>query len=617
MCGISGYIGKENHGVNIVFNMLKRLEYRGYDSAGIAYLKKNRTNKIVVYKDVGKVDEVFKKCKIENSNLCIGHTRWATHGKVSKENAHPHTDCDGSFAIVHNGIIENYAQLKEMLIKEGHKFKSETDTEVIVHLIEKFYKENNHENKFEAAVVNAISLLSGSYGIIVISDKEEKMIAARLGSPLIIGIKKEEFFVSSDINGLLPYTKNIISLHDNEIAILTREKYEIKNKDLIPIKKEIEEIKHDLISAEKDGFPHFMLKEIFEQPKVIRETMKGRLRVNEGIARLGGIKMSDSEIRNISKIVIVGCGTSFYAGMIGKYVIEELARIPVEVDYSSEFKYKAPILNKNILVIAISQSGETSDTLAALREAKERGANVMGIVNVVGSTIAREAEKGVYIYAGIEIGVASTKAFIAQITALYLLALHFARSRNTISGNILYEYIREFQQIPEKVEKILKNEKVEKIKEIAEKYYKYKDFLFLGRGYNYPIALEGALKLKEISYIHAEGYPAGEMKHGPIAMIDKNFPTVAICVNDSVYEKTKSNIEEIKARNGKIIIIATEGDEEINKYGDEIFYVPKTLSLFYPFLTVIPLQLFAYYCAIKLGRDVDKPRNLAKSVTVE
>ncbi|MFN3527909.1 MAG: glutamine--fructose-6-phosphate transaminase (isomerizing) [Candidatus Altarchaeaceae archaeon] len=625
MCGICAYIGKNDDAINIVFNLLKRLEYRGYDSAGIAYIK---DNKIFVHKDVGEVDKIIEaykiqKSSIQKSNICIGHTRWATHGKVTKENAHPHTDCNNEFAVVHNGIIENYDTIKEMLIKEGHKFKSETDTEVIAHLIEKFYKEginNNRQITLEEAVRNALSVVNGSYGIAVISTKEEKVVAARLGSPIIIGIGEDGYYVSSDYPALIRYTKNVINLHDNEIAILTKDNYEIKDMKLIPVKKEIFEIKEDLISAEKNGYPTYMLKEIFEQPKVIEETMRGRLLLNEGIARLGGIKMNDDEIRNISRIIIIACGTSLHAGMIGKYVIEELARIPVEVAYASEFKYSSPILNKNTLVIAISQSGETADTLMALREAKNRGAQVMGIVNVVGSSIAREAGRGVYIYAGPEIGVASTKAFTAQMTALYLLAMHFGRARNTISQNMLHEYVREFSKIPEKVKEILDEKNVKKIMKISKKFSKYKNFLFLGRGYNYPIALEGALKLKEISYIHAEGYPSGEMKHGPIAMIDENFPCVFICVDDNVRDKVINNIKEIKARKGKVIIIATEGDKEISKItgkNDEILYVPRTMNIFYPFLTIIYLQLFAYYCAINLGRNVDKPRNLAKSVTVE
>ncbi len=618
MCGISAYVGKENNAAEIVFNMLSRLEYRGYDSAGIAYVKEG---KIFVVKDKGMVEDVRKQYIPEHSDLCIGHTRWATHGEPSRINAHPHLDCKQEIAIVHNGIIENYIALKKMLEDKGHKFISATDSEVLSHLIEEFYNKDDILT-LEDAVRQAIALLRGSYGIAVISSKEEKIVAARLGSPIIVGIgkDKDEYFVSSDTNALLPYTNLTIPLNDGEIAILTKNECNILNKDAIPIEKKIEKILHDLQSAEKGEYAHYMLKEIFEQPRVINETMRGRLRVEEGIAKLGGVKMKDEEIRNISRIVFIACGTSLHAGMLGKYLMEEIARIPTEVEYASEFKYKFPVLDKNTLVIAISQSGETADTIASLREARERGANTLGIVNVVGSTIARESEKGVYVYAGPEIGVASTKAFTAQITALYLLSMYFGRIRNTISGFTLREIVEEFARIPEKVQKILDNANV--IKEVVDEFYNYRDFLYLGRGYNFPIALEGALKLKEISYIHAEGYPAGEMKHGPIAMIDENFPTMAILVKDNVYNKLMSNVEEIKARHGRIVAITTEGDDDVKKIlkednKDKVIYVPKTLPIFYPFLTVVPLQLFAYYCALKLERNVDKPRNLAKSVTVE
>ncbi|MDI6730366.1 MAG: glutamine--fructose-6-phosphate transaminase (isomerizing) [Candidatus Altarchaeum sp.] len=618
MCGISAYIGKENNAAEIVFTMLSRLEYRGYDSAGIAYAKKSN-DKISVVKDIGMVEDVKEQFIPEHSDLCIGHTRWATHGEPSKINAHPHLDCKQELAIVHNGIIENYIVLKKMLEDEGHKFVSTTDSEVIAHLIEKFYNKDNVLT-LEDAVRQAIVLLRGSYGIAVISSKEEKIVAARLGSPIIIGIGKDEdeYFVSSDTNALLPYTNSTIPLNDGEIAILTKNDCNITNKNAILVQKKIEKILYDLQSAEKDGYAHYMLKEIFEQPRVINETNRGRLKVEDGITKLGGVRMKDEEIRNIGRIIFVACGTSLHVGMLGKYLIEEIARIPTEVEYASEFKYKFSVLNKNTLVIAISQSGETADTIASLREAKERGANTLGIVNVVGSTIAREAEKGVYVYAGPEIGVASTKTFTAQITALYLLSLYFGRIRNTISGFALKEIVEEFAIIPEKVQKILNIANV--IKDVADEFYNYRDFLYLGRGYNFPIVLEGALKLKEITYIHAEGYPAGEMKHGPIAMIDENFPTMAILVKDNVYNKLMSNIEEIKARHGRIIAITTDGDDGVKKIlkeNDKIIYIPKTLPIFYPFLTVVPLQLFAYFCALKLGRNVDKPRNLAKSVTVE
>jgi len=610
MCGISGYIGKDYNGVEIVFNMLSRLEYRGYDSAGVAYVV---NEKIYVVKDKGTVEDVKKQYVKQNSNICIGHTRWATHGEVSKINAHPHLDCKNEIAIVHNGIVENYESLKKMLEDEGHKFLSETDSEVIAHLIEKFYNKNGFN--LEESVRQAIALLRGSYGIAVISSREKKIVATRLGSPIVIGIGKDEYFVSSDANALLPYTTSTIPLDDGEIAILTEKGYKIINRDAIEVEKKIEKILYNLEEVEKGKYEHYMLKEIFEQPKVISRVMEGRLKVDEGFVKLGGVRMRDEEIRDINRIIFVACGTSLHAGILGKYLMEEIARIPADAEYASEFKYKFSVLDKNKLVVAISQSGETADTLASLREAKERGANVMGIVNVVGSSIARVAEKGVYIYAGPEIGVASTKAFTAQITAIYLLSLYFGRIRNTISGFELKKMVEELSILPEKVQKILDNANV--IKDIAEKFYNYHDFLYLGRSYNFPVALEGALKLKEISYIHAEGYPAGEMKHGPIAMIDKNFPTMAIVVKDNVYDKMKANIEEIKTRYGKVIGIATEGDKEIKEILDEVIYVPETIPFFYPLLTVVPLQLFAYYCAVKLKRNVDKPRNLAKSVTVE
>ncbi|NCN64793.1 MAG: glutamine--fructose-6-phosphate transaminase (isomerizing) [Candidatus Altiarchaeum hamiconexum] len=619
MCGISAYIGKNNNAAEIVFNMLSRLEYRGYDSAGIAYIKKGKPAKISVVRDKGMVEDVKEQYIPEHSDLCIGHTRWATHGEPSKINAHPHLDCKQEIAIVHNGIIENYIALKKMLEDEGHKFVSATDSEVLAHLIEKFY-DNDNVLTLEDAVRQAIALLRGSYGIAVISSKEEKIVAARLGSPIIVGIGKDEneYFVSSDTNALLPYTNSTIPLNDGEIAILTKNDCKIINKDAILMQKKIEKILYNLQSAEKGEYAHYMLKEIFEQPRVINETMRGRLRIEEGIVMLGGVRMKDEEIRSISRIVFIACGTSLHAGMLGKYLIEEIARIPAEAEYASEFKYKFPVLDKNTLVIAISQSGETADTIASLREARARGANTIGIVNVVGSTIAREAEKGIYVYAGPEIGVASTKAFTAQVTALYLLSLYFGRIRNTISGFALRELVEEFARIPEKVQKILDNANA--IKDIADEFYNYRDFLYLGRGYNFPVALEGALKLKEISYIHAEGYPAGEMKHGPIAMIDEGFPTMAVLIKDNVYNKIMSNVEEIKARHGRIAAITTEGDDNVKKIlkkDDKVMDIPETLPIFYPFLTVVPLQLFAYFCALKLGKNVDKPRNLAKSVTVE
>jgi len=606
MCGISGYIGNRN-AVAVVVDMLKRLEYRGYDSAGIAYIK---NQEMIVHKDKGKIENLTKNIYKHiqcDSKIAIGHTRWATHGEPSEKNAHPHTDCKNEIALVHNGIIENNTRLKTLLESEGHVFKSDTDTEVIVHLIEKFY---NGEN-LEDAVIQAIHLLSGSYGIAVISKKEEKIVAAKLGSPLIIGLGKNEYFVSSDIPALLPYTRDTITLEDGEIAVITKTDIKIKDANSVPVKKEIEKILWDVKAAEKNGFAHFMLKEIYEQPKVMKDTMRGRLLSENGIARLGGLNLTNDEIRKIKKIIFIACGTSLHAGIVGKYVLGELAGIDVKAEHASEFQYMSPAIDENTIVIAISQSGETPDTISSMREAKERGAKVLGICNVVGSTIARETDGGTYTYAGPEIGVASTKAFTAQMTVIYLMALYFGRIKNTISPKRVKELVDEMEKIPEKIEKIMEESK-DKIQECANKFYDKSNFLYLGRGYNFPIALEGALKLKEISYIHAEGYPAGE-----IAMIDENTPCVVIAVKDGAYEKVISNIEQIKARKGKVIAIATEGDTEITKKADYVIYVPETDKMLYPFMTVIPLQMLAYYIGIKKGCDVDKPRNLAKSVTVE
>lgn len=611
MCGIVGYIGKKK-ALPALIDGLIRLEYRGYDSAGIAIFD---GKKIDCYKSVGKITVLQGKIKDKSikGNLGIAHTRWATHGIPSEKNAHPHFDCSGRIALVHNGIIENYEALKSQLKKEGHKIVSETDTEILVHLIEKYYQKN--KNLLEATRL-ALNLVKGTYGLCVISqDEPGVLVAARNGSPLILGIGDEEFFVASDTSAVISYTKKVIYLDDKELVKITRDGVKLSNLNNQAVKKTVSEIDWDLEAIEKAGFSHFMLKEIFEQPETITDAMRGRLNTKEGIVHLGGPRLSEQDIQNINKIIITACGTAWHACLVGEYLIEECARIPVEIEYASELRYRNPIINKNDLVIVISQSGETADTLAALRETNRRGAKSIGIINVVGSTIARETNAGgTYIHAGPEIGVASTKAFTSQLTALVLMTLFLGRLRGIgiLEGK---KIIKELNEIPSKVKKILDDN--EKIKKIAQDYCKYNNFLYLGRGINFPIALEGALKLKEISYIHAEGYPSAEMKHGPIALIDKNFPTVFICPKDSLYEKSISNMEEIKARKGKIITIATEGDNKIQKLSDEVIYIPKTIDILYPLLTTIPMQLFAYHCAVFLGRDVDKPRNLAKSVTVE
>jgi glutamine---fructose-6-phosphate transaminase (isomerizing) len=611
MCGIIGYIGKRET-LPVLIDGLRRLEYRGYDSAGVAIFDGQKIN---YQKSVGKIIDLQEKIKNKElkGNLGIAHTRWATHGEPSENNAHPHFDCNHHLAIVHNGIIENYKSLKAQLKKEGHKFNSNTDTEVLAHLIEKYYKKNN--NLIEAVRL-ALSLIKGTYGLCVISkDEPGILVAARNGSPLIVGVGEKEFFVASDTAAIINYTKKVIYLDDKELVKVTRDGVKLSNLSNQVIKKAVSEIDWDIGKAEKQGFPHFMLKEIFEQPETITNAMRGRLDSRQGIIHLGGPCLSKKDVQDINRIIITACGTAWHAGLVGEYMLEEYAQIPTEVEYASELRYRNPIINQNDLVIVVSQSGETADTLAALREANRRGAKSIGVINVVGSTIARETNSGgTYIHAGLEIGVASTKAFTSQVTTLALLTLFLGRLRgiSALKGETI---VAELKKIPQKVEKILKEN--EQIKKIAKEYYKYRNFLFLGRGINFPIALEGALKLKEISYIHAEGYPTAEMKHGPIALIDKNFPTVFICPKDSLYEKSLSNMEEIKARKGKIITVATKGDKRIQNLSDEVIYIPKTIDMLYPFLTVIPLQLFAYYCGVLRNCDVDKPRNLAKSVTVE
>ncbi|MFC1671016.1 glutamine--fructose-6-phosphate transaminase (isomerizing) [Spirochaetota bacterium] len=611
MCGIVGYIGNKN-ALDVIMNGLKRLEYRGYDSVGIAlsngdlYMEK-RSGKIA------ELSKVLSTLKIEKSNCGIGHTRWATHGIPNDINAHPHMDCNNELALVHNGIIENYTTLKEMLIKYGHDIKSETDTEVIVHLIEYFY--NDKKYSLLDSVMKAVAKLEGTYGILVTSKREpDKLIAARNGSPLLLGVGNNEMIIASDASAIVEYTKKVIYMKDNEILEVSKDNFKIYDLDKKDIEKELEDIDWDIEEIEKKGFDHFMLKEIFEQPETIKNAFKGRILHDEGNIRLDGLNLTDKELNGIKKVIFIACGTSWHAGLIGEYLIEEYARIPVEVEYASEFRYRKPILNENDLVIVISQSGETADTLAALRETKAKGCKVLGITNVVGSTIARECDGGVYIHAGPEIGVASTKAFTSQVTVLALITILLARKKS-INAEEAKEYLKHIETIPEMVQKIL--DSTDQIKKIAEAYKDRTNFLYLGRGINFPVALEGALKLKEISYIHAEGYPAAEMKHGPIALIDKDMPVVFIVPKDEIYNKVITSMEEVKARNGKIIAIAFEGDKNIKKYSDHVIYIPPVHKLLTPLLTVIPLQLFAYHVAVLRGCDVDQPRNLAKSVTVE
>ncbi|MFH1534401.1 MAG: glutamine--fructose-6-phosphate transaminase (isomerizing) [Patescibacteria group bacterium] len=608
MCGIVGYIGKKP-AMPILLDGLKKLEYRGYDSAGIAIFENGNMQ---LEKKKGKIAVLEKALKEKDWSGVggISHTRWATHGKPSSVNAHPHTDCKEKIAIVHNGIIENYQKLKNWLSEKGHTFITETDSEVLAHLIEEEYNGDLSE-----AVRSALTKVEGTYGIAVMhSDHPNLVISARKGSPVVIGLGDGENFVASDVTPLINHTKNVVYLEDEEIAEITPDKYRIFTIGKEEKKHEVNRIDWAIEDAQKQGYDHFMQKEIFEEPDAVRNATRGRVIPEEGLAHLGGLNMTDDEIRAVRRIVIIACGTAHYAGRVGEYMIERYANIPVEVEYASEFRYRDPVIDKGTLVFAISQSGETADTLAAMQEAQRKGAKTLGIVNTVGSTIARESDGGTYIHAGPEIGVASTKAFSGQLTALAILALQFGRLRD-MSVSTGQRLVKELIGIPEKIENILTQN--DYIKKLAEQYAKHDDFFFLGRGISYPIALEGALKLKEISYVHAEAYPMAELKHGPIALIDENFPCVVVVPKDDYYEKNISNIQEIRAREGKIIAIATEGDKEIAKLVDEVIYIPSTLDLLLPLLTVVPLHLFAYHMAVSLGRDVDKPRNLAKSVTVE
>jgi glucosamine--fructose-6-phosphate aminotransferase (isomerizing) len=615
MCGIVGYIGKKQ-AFPIIINGLKRLEYRGYDSAGIALL--SDSNKLNIYKKKGKVVNLEEEAKGNDisGNVGIGHTRWATHGEANDVNAHPHFNTNGDIAVIHNGIIENYYSLKAELQQRGYVFRSETDTEVLVHLIDDIYK--NAKVELSEAVRLALNEVIGAYAIVVISKSNpDKLITAKLSSPMVIGFGDNELFVASDGSPLIEHTKKVSYLEDNEMAILnvngSVEVRSIKDNSVhVPY---INELQLKLEQIEKGGFEHFMMKEIHEQPSAIKNSIRGRIDSHQFWVNLGGVREYEQRFRNAQKITIVACGTSWHSGLIGEYLIEELARINVEVEYASEFRYRNPIITENDVVIAISQSGETADTRAALELAKSKGALTFGICNVVGSSISRMTEAGSYTHAGPEIGVASTKAFTTQVSILALIALQLAELKGTLSQSQFHEYITELEALPEKIEKILEADAY--IQKIAETFQHATNFLYLGRGFNFPVALEGALKLKEISYIHAEGYPAAEMKHGPIALIDENMPVVILAPQTQHYEKVLSNVEEVKTRKGRLITVVTEGDTEIGKLAEFEIQIPYTVEPFTPILTVIPLQLLAYHIAVLRGCDVDQPRNLAKSVTVE
>jgi glucosamine--fructose-6-phosphate aminotransferase (isomerizing) len=624
MCGIVGYVGKKSV-VPIIIEGLRRLEYRGYDSAGIAVA--GNGNGLQLRRAEGKLRNLEEAIRLKplDGSYGIGHTRWATHGRPTEENAHPHRDCTGKIVVVHNGIVENYLSLKKKLIEEGHKFTTETDTEIIAHLIEKYSASsgNGHRSSLEDAVRQTVKQLTGVFALAVIStDEPNKIVAARNGPPAVIGLGNDEYFVASDVPAILYHTRDIFFLADGDMAIVTAEGLQLTDFDGKPVKRQIQHVMWDPILAEKGGFKHFMLKEIYEQPRAVRDTTLGRVSQESGHIFLDQMEITEAEFRSASKINIIACGTSWHAGQAGKFMIETLARVPVEVDYASEWRYRNPIVDPETITLVISQSGETADTIAAQREAKARGSKTLAICNVVGSMITREAQGTIYTHAGPEIGVASTKAFTGQLTALYIFAMYIAQVRGVMSAEQARAAMLELTKIPAKLETILTHD--EACDDLAKRYQKVHDFLFLGRGIHYPIALEGALKLKEISYIHAEGYPAGEMKHGPNALIDENLPVVVIATRDvnnpgSVlrYEKTISNLKEVKARSGVVIALATEGDEEIKEAADHILYVPAAPEELSPILEIVPLQLLAYHIAVRRGCDVDQPRNLAKSVTVE
>ena len=624
MCGIVGYVGKKSV-VPIIIEGLRRLEYRGYDSAGIAVACDG--DGLQVRRAEGKLrnlEEAIRQKPLEGT-YGIGHTRWATHGRPTEENAHPHRDCTGKIVVVHNGIVENYLSLKKKLTEEGHKFTTETDTEIIAHLVEK-YSTNSGNGKrvlLEDAVRQAVKQLSGVFALAVISsDDPNKIVAARNGPPAVIGLGNDEYFVASDVPAILYHTRDIFFLADGDMAVVTTNGVHLSDFDGRPVQRQIQHVTWDPIQAEKGGFKHFMLKEIYEQPEAVRDTSVGRVSQDTGKIFLEEMQIAEEEFRNAAKINIIACGTSWHAGQAGKFMIESLARVPVEVDYASEWRYRNPIVDPDTLTLVISQSGETADTIAAQREAKAKGSKTLAICNVVGSMITREAAGTIYTHAGPEIGVASTKAFTAQLTALYIFAMYLGQVRGTMSSEQARTAMLELTKIPAKLEALLAQDSA--CDELAKRYQKVHDFLFLGRGIHYPIALEGALKLKEISYIHAEGYPAGEMKHGPNALIDENLPVVIIATRDANnpgsvlrYEKTISNLKEVKARSGVVIALATEGDEEIKEAADHVLYVPAAPEELSPILEIVPLQLLAYHIAVRRGCDVDQPRNLAKSVTVE
>jgi glucosamine--fructose-6-phosphate aminotransferase (isomerizing) len=624
MCGIVGYVGKKEP-VTVILDGLRRLEYRGYDSAGIAVAGDG--DGLQLRRAEGKLRNLEEAIRLKpmKGTYGIGHTRWATHGRPTEENAHPHRDCTGRIVVVHNGIVENYVTLKKQLIAEGHKFVTETDTEIIAHLIEKYFIQDTKGVRvpLEEAVRQAVRQLTGVFAVSVISaDETNKIVSARNGPPAVIGMGDNEYFVASDVPALLAHTREMFFLADGDLAVITPSGVKVTDFDGKPVERKAQRVTWDPIMAEKGGFKHFMLKEIYEQPRAVRDTTLGRVSLDTGKVFLDEMSITADDFRNFEKVYIAACGTSWHAGLAAKFMLERLAKISVEVDYASEYRYRDPLVGPNDLTVLITQSGETADTIAAQRESKAKGSKTLAVCNVVGSMIAREAAGTVYTHAGPEIGVASTKAFTAQLTALFLLSLHIAEVRGQISFEQARQYMEELTQLPGKLESVLKLDPV--TEELAKKYHRVSDFLFLGRGIHYPIALEGALKLKEISYIHAEGYPAGEMKHGPNALIDENLPVVIIATQDTKdpnsvlkYEKTISNLQEVKARSGTVIAVATEGDPHIAEHADHVIFLPEVPELLSPILEIVPLQLLAYHIAVRRGCDVDQPRNLAKSVTVE
>jgi glutamine---fructose-6-phosphate transaminase (isomerizing) len=618
VCGIVGYIGPKRV-VPLILDGLKRLEYRGYDSAGIAVVGEN--GNLNIRRAPGKLRNLEESIRITplDGVYGIGHTRWATHGRPTEENAHPHRDCTGEIVVVHNGIIENYVELKHQLIEEGHKFLTETDTEIIAHLIEKYSKDTS----LEESVLKTVKVMSGAYALVALSTRDPlKIVAARLGPPIVVGLGENEFFVASDIPAILQHTRNVFFLGDGEVAVLTPQGVRLMDFESHTINRPVQHVTWDPIMAEKGGFKHFMQKEIFEQPRAVRDTLLGRISQETGKVFLDRMDITEGEFQNFQEVKIIACGTSWHAALAGKFMVERLAQLPVEVDYGSEFRYRDPIIGKKTLAIAISQSGETADTLAAEREARQKGAKILAICNVVDSMLTRESNGTIYTHAGPEIGVASTKAFTGQLTALMLTALYLAQVRGKLTPASAQNLMQELTRIPHKIETILQRDAA--LEELARSFFRHTDFLYLGRGIHYPIALEGALKLKEISYIHAEGYPAGEMKHGPNALIDENLPVVIIATRDESdpasmtrYEKTVSNLQEVKARDGIVIAVVSEGDRIAREIADHVIEVPAAPELLAPILEIVPLQLLAYHIAVRRGCDVDQPRNLAKSVTVE